>query len=423
MKYQAPKGTYDLIPPRSEAFDAVRRGLSAPARRAGYGYIETPTFEDTALFARGVGESTDIVTKEMYTFEDKGGRSLTLKPEGTAGTLRAIVEHNMTRGQLPVKVWYAAPQFRYEQPQSGRYRQHWQVGVEAVGSDDPALDAEVIWMAYTAYHELGITDFQLDLTSLGCRECRPAYREKLQAFLRGLDLDEETRRRTEINPLRVLDDKRPEVRAQLVDAPLMLDNLCAECKVHHDAVRGFLGDLAVSYVDAPMLVRGFDYYTRTTFEFTHRRLGAQSAMGGGGRYDGLLETLGGPALGGIGFGLGVDRTLLAAEAEDIELGGGARCQVFVVPLGDAARAHAVRLLSELRGGGVSVDMAYGSRGLKGSMKAADRSGAAYAVVLGERDLTGGVAQLKDLAAGDQIAVPLADLVSTVKEKLSHDPQS
>lgn len=418
MSFAAPKGTYDLLPPDSAAFLAVVDTLSGVARESGYGYIATPTFEDTALFARGVGESTDVVSKEMYTFTDQGGRSLTLKPEGTAGVLRAIIEHGLFRGQLPVKLWYTGPHFRYEQPQSGRFRQHVQVGIEAVGTDDPALDAEAVWIAATGFRRLGLTDMELQLTSLGDRNCRPAYRELLQKFLRGLDLDPDTRRRAEINPLRVLDDKRPEVSEQLADAPLMLDHLCPECEAFHDAVRGSLAELGVSYVDAPRLVRGLDYYTRTTFEFVHRRLGAQSSIGGGGRYDGLLELLGGPALGGIGFGLGVERTLLACRSEGIELAADRRCDVFLVPLGEAARRRVVGLLAAVRDAGISADMAYGGRGLKGAMRAADRSGARYAVVVGERDLEGGVAQLRDLGSGEQAEVALADLVPTVKEKTS-----
>ncbi len=416
-RFQAPRGTYDLMPPRSELFLVVVDGLSGPARRAGYGYVQTPIFEDTALFVRGVGESTDVVTKEMYTFTDKGGRSLSLRPEGTAGVLRAVVEHGLHRGQLPLKLWYTGPNFRYEAPQSGRYRQHTQVGIEAIGIDDPVLDAEVVWIAWAGYRGLGVRDFTLLLNSLGCRECRPGYRALLQDFLRGLDLDEETRRRIDINPLRVLDDKRPQMQAQLADAPLMSDHLCAACKEYHDAVRSALTDLSVVWTDAPRLVRGLDYYTRTTFEIQHNRLGAQSAVGGGGRYDGLLATLGGPDLGGIGFGLGVDRTMLAIEAELTDIQLPETCQVFVVPLGDAARQVALRLVTALREDGVAADMAYGGKGLKGAMKAADRSGARYAIVVGDRDLAASSVQLKDLHTGEQQPLGLDAVAATLKEKL------
>jgi histidyl-tRNA synthetase len=416
--FQAPKGTYDVIPPASADFTAVIDGLTAPAKRAGYGYIQTPIFEDTALFTRSVGASTDVVTKEMYTFVDRGDRSLTLRPEGTAGVLRAVIEHGLYRGPLPLKLWYTGPNFRYEQPQSGRYRQHVQVGVEAIGSDDPALDAEVVWLADEGYRGLGLTDFELRLNSLGDEQCRPAYRSLLQEFLRSIDLDDDTRKRVEINPLRVLDDKRADVQAQLVDAPLLIDHLCADCKEHYDNVRSFLTDLSVRWVDDPRLVRGLDYYTRTTFEFVHNRLRAQSGIGGGGRYDGLLETLGGPALGGIGFGLGVDRTVLALRAEGVALGSPARVQIFVVPLGEEPRHVVVRLLADLRRMGIATDMAYGDRGIKGAMRAADRSGAKYAVVVGERDLNAGVVQVKDMASGDQVAVPQADVVTYLAGRLS-----
>ena len=414
MAFRAPKGTYDLLPPAGEGFLAVREGLAAPLRLAGYAYAETPVFEDTELFARGVGASTDVVTKEMYTFDDRGGRSVTLRPEGTAGVLRALLEAGLHRGQLPVKLWYSGSYFRYERPQAGRFRHFSQVGAEAVGSDDPALDAELIWLAAEAFRGLGLTSVRLLLNTLGDATCRPVYRERLQAFLAGLDLDEETRARAQLNPLRVLDDKRPQVRAQLAGAPVMAASLCDDCAAHHEAVTGLLTGLGVAFEAAPGLVRGLDYYTRTTFEFVHDGLGAQSAVGGGGRYDGLAEEIGGPALPGIGWALGVDRTVLALAAEGVVPAVPSLCEVFVVPLGDAARRRAVGLVAALRTGGVATDLAYGDRGLKGAMKAADRSGARYAVVLGDRDLAVGTAQLKDLRDGTQTAVPLDDLLRTVK---------
>jgi histidyl-tRNA synthetase len=416
--FSAPKGVAEYVPPQSAAWLAVRDGLAAPAQLAGYGYLELPVFEDTSLFSRGVGESTDVVSKEMYTFTDRGDRSLTLRPEGTAGVVRAVLEHNLHRGQLPVKLWYAGPFFRAERPQAGRYRQFTQVGIEAIGSDDPAVDAEVVTIAYDGYRGLGLQRFSLELNSLGDAACRPSYREKLQEFLRGLDLDDDTRRRVEINPLRVLDDKREKVRAQVEDAPLIGAHLCDDCRAHYDAVRGFLTDLGVQWREAPRLVRGLDYYTRTTFEFVHDGLGAQSGIGGGGRYDGLSETLGGPPLPGIGFGLGVDRTLLALEAEDVSPARSSAVEVYAVPVGPAARREMVTLVGRLRRGGVAADLAYGERGLKGAMKAADRSGARLAIVVGDRDLADGVAQIKDLSTGAQEAVPLTQLAAAVEERLS-----
>ncbi|HEV2087866.1 MAG TPA: histidine--tRNA ligase [Cryptosporangiaceae bacterium] len=416
--FTAPKGTFDLLPPESGTTLAVREALVAPLRTAGYAYVETPIFEDTGLFARGVGESTDVVAKEMYTFDDRGGRSLTLRPELTAGLMRAFIEHKLYAGQLPVKLYAVGAAFRYERPQAGRYRHFTQVNTEAVGVDDPALDAEVVALAAQGYHALGLQGLTLQLTSLGDRGCRPAYREKLQAYLAGLDLDPETRRRADLNPLRVLDDKRPEVAAALAGAPLMPDHLCQGCQAHYDAVRTHLADLGVAWSEAPRLVRGLDYYTKTTFEFVHDGLGAQSAVGGGGRYDGLSAALGGPDLSGVGYAVGVDRTMLAMRAEGVLPEPASRVQVYLVPLGQEARRRALTLVAEVRATGVAADMAFGARGLKGAMKAADRSGARYAVVLGERDLADGSAQLKDLSTGGQHPVALTALAQTVKELLS-----
>ncbi|RVW03451.1 histidine--tRNA ligase [Rhodococcus spongiicola] len=409
--FSAPKGIPDYVPPQSAEFVAVRDGLIRAAALAGYGHIELPIFEDTGLFARGVGESTDVVSKEMYSFADRGDRSVTLRPEGTAGVMRAVIEHGLDRGQLPVKLSYAGPFFRYERPQAGRYRQLQQVGVEAIGVDDPALDAEVIAIADAGFRGLGLDGFRLEITSLGDDTCRPQYRERLQEFLFGLDLDEVTRRRAEINPLRVLDDKRKDVREMTADAPLMLDYLSDSAKAHFDQVLAHLDALGVPYVINPRMVRGLDYYTKTTFEFVHDGLGAQSGIGGGGRYDGLMADLGGQPLSGIGFGLGVDRTVLALAAEGKSAGNPARCEVFGVPLGDAAKARMVTIAQELRTAGIRVDMVYGARGIKGSMKAADRSGARFALVLGDQDLEAGTIGVKNLGTGEQVSVPLEDVVA------------
>ncbi|GAB3699020.1 histidine--tRNA ligase [Saccharopolyspora tripterygii] len=418
--FNAPKGIPEYFPPESAGFLAVRETLADAARRAGYGYIELPLFEDTSLFARGVGESTDVVSKEMYTFADRGGRSVTLRPEGTAGVMRSVIENSLDRGQLPVKLYYNGAFFRYERPQAGRYRQLQQVGVEAIGVDDPALDAEVIAIADEGYRRLGLTGHRIELTSLGDETCRPAYRAKLQEFLRGLPLDEATQSRAELNPLRVLDDKRPEVRELVADAPLMVDHLSVEAKEHYEAVKAHLVDLGVEFVENPRLVRGLDYYTKTTFEFVHDGLGAQSGIGGGGRYDGLMAQLGGQELSGIGFGLGVDRTLLACQAEGLSVGDQARCDVYFVPMGETAKRRLVAATGELRAHGVRVDLAYGGKGLKGAMKSADRSGARFAVVLGERDLESGSAQLKDLTSGEQRAVQLDSLVDEVRAAVAED---
>ncbi|WP_171170280.1 histidine--tRNA ligase [Streptomyces sp. I05A-00742] len=415
--FKAPKGTYDLIPPDSAVYLAVREAIAAPARRAGYGYVETPGFEQVDLFSRGVGESTDIVTKEMYTLTQRGKEALALRPEGTASVLRAALEANLHKaGNLPVKLWYSGSYYRYERPQAGRYRHFSQVGAEAIGAEDPALDAELIILAVDAYRSLGLRDFRLLLNSLGDKECRPAYRTALQDFLRGLDLDDDTRRRIEINPLRVLDDKRESVQKQLVGAPMLRDHLCEACKEYHEEVRGLLTAAGVEFEDDEKLVRGLDYYTRTTFEFVHDGLGAQSAVGGGGRYDGLSEMIGGPALPSVGWALGVDRTVLALRAEGIELELPATTDVYAVPLGEEARRVLFGVVTELRRAGVATDFAFGGKGLKNAMKSADRSGARYALVAGERDLAEGMVQLKDLRSGEQTAVPIDTVVGELRDR-------
>jgi histidyl-tRNA synthetase len=408
--FAAPKGIPEYYPPESAGFEHVRATLLTAADRAGYGLIELPVFEDTGLYARGVGESTDVVSKEMYTFADRGERSVTLRPEGTAGVVRSVIEHGLDRSGLPVKLRYAGPFFRYERPQAGRYRQLQQVGVEAIGVDDPALDAEVIAIADEGFRALGLTGYRLELTSLGDASCRPAYRELLQEYLAGLDLDEPTRARAALNPLRVLDDKRAEVRAMMADAPLLIDHLSDASAQHHAAVLAHLDDLGVACTVNPRMVRGLDYYTKTTFEFVHDGLGAQSGIGGGGRYDGLMATLGGQPLSGVGYGIGVDRTLLACRAEGLTPWSEARCEVFGVPLGEAARSRLVVLAAQLRRAGVRVDLSYGGRGLKGAMKSADRSGARFALVLGERDIEAGTIGVKDLVSGDQQPVALDEVL-------------
>ncbi|MFD7169464.1 histidine--tRNA ligase [Streptomyces violascens] len=417
--FQAPKGTYDLLPPDSARFLAVREAIAAPLKRSGYGYIETPGFENVELFARGVGESTDIVTKEMYAFTTKGNDKLALRPEGTASVLRAALEANLHKaGNLPVKLWYSGSYYRYERPQKGRYRHFSQVGAEAIGAEDPALDAELIILANDAYRSLGLRNFRILLNSLGDKECRPVYRDALQDFLRGLDLDEDTLRRAEINPLRVLDDKRDAVQKQLTGAPLLRDYLCDACKAYHEEVRELLTAEGVAYEDDARLVRGLDYYTRTTFEFVHDGLGSQSAVGGGGRYDGLSEMIGGPSLPSVGWALGVDRTVLALEAEGVTLELPSTTSVFAVPLGEEARRVLFTKVTELRRAGIATDFSFGAKGLKGAMKSANRSGARFTLVAGERDLAEGVAQLKDMESGEQTPVPLDSILDEVRSRLS-----
>ena len=284
MKYekiQAPKGVREYLPPESTAFEWVRQQLISPARLAGYQLMELPVFEDTNLFSRGVGESTDVVSKEMYTFEDRGGRSITLRPEGTAGVMRAVIEQNLDRGQLPVKVWYSGQYFRAERPQAGRYRQFYQVGIEAIGVDDPAIDAEVIAIAYQGFKNIGLKNFTLQITSLGDASSRAAHREDLMKFYQTLNLDEATFARAQLNPLRLFDDKRPEMVAAMAKAPLLLDYLSPEAKDNFEKVQSYLKAMNIAFTINPRMVRGLDYYTGTTFEFVHSDLGAQSGIGGG----------------------------------------------------------------------------------------------------------------------------------------------
>lgn len=419
--FSAPKGTYDVLPERSTQWTETVEGLLAPSVRAGYRYVQTPIFEDTGVFLR-VGETTDVVTKEMYTFEDKGGRSITLRPEGTAGVVRAAVEHHADRGPLPWKVRYAGPMFRYERPQAGRTRQFFQVGIEALGVDDPAIDAEVVTLGVRAYEELGLAGVTLLLNSMGDEACRPGYIGTLQAYLRAhaSSLCKECVARTETNPLRALDCKRPDCQAALAAAPVITDHLCVPCKEHYAEVRAYLASLGVAWTEAPRLVRGLDYYRRTTFEFQHAGLGAQNAVGGGGRYDGLSESLGGPAFPGIGWALGLERTLMALDAEGITLPSRPLCEVFVIPLGAAPRAAAVTLVDELRQAGVHADMVFGDKGMKGAMKAADRSDAYVVLIVGERDLAEGVAQLKHMDTGEQYPVPLAEAAARAAAAAARD---
>jgi len=420
MSFQAPKGVSEYVPPRSALFAQAREAFTTSAGRACYAGVETAVFEDTSLFVRGVGESSDVVRKEMYSFESRGGDQLTLRPEFTAGLLRAVLEHNLHKGALPVKVFTSGPAFRYERPQAGRYRQFYQFDLEAIGTEDPAVDAETIAVAYDAYKSLGLSQFTLLLNTLGDKNCRPLYRAALQDFLRKLDLDEDTRARIEINPLRVLDDKRREVREQTANAPCIIDYLCGDCKAHHDTVRALLNGLAIPFEDAPRLVRGLDYYMRTTYEFDHALLGAQSGIGGGGRYDGLSEDIGGPPLPGIGFAVGLDRIVLAIEAEQGTPAKGAAtgCQVYGLSLGEDTHADVLTLITSLRRSGVRADMAYGHRGLKGAMKAADRSGARFAVLIGAEERNTGTVAIKDLKTGDQQNEAVADVVGILLDRLS-----
>ena len=406
-KFQAPKGVSEYFPPNSASFEYVRDQLLKSAKLAGYELIELPVFEDTEVFTRGVGESTDVVSKEMYTFEDRGGRSITLRPEGTAGVMRAVIEHNLDRGQLPVKLFYTGPFFRAERPQAGRYRQFYQVGIEAIGYNDPTIDVEVIAVADSAFKALGLKQYKLNITSLGDAKSRDSHRTDLVKFISTLKLDEATIERAKINPLRLFDDKRDEIKSAMAKAPILLDYLSSESAEHFEEVKRLLSEINIDYVINPRMVRGLDYYTGTTFEFDHQLLGAQSGIGGGGRYDGLMSSLGGSDVSGIGFGLGVDRILMACQAENCLPASINQLDLFIVPITEKGKSLGFKLISDLRTAGIGCDMAYGDRGLKGGMKAADKSQALYALVLGDDEVISGKCELKLMSSGEVISSSLA----------------
>lgn len=399
----APKGTYDVLPDQQPLRRWVVRVAEEIFARYGYRRIDTPLFEDTRLFARGVGEHTDIVRKEMYTFTDLGGRSMTLRPEGTAPVARAYIEHGMHTWPQPVKLYYYSPMFRYESPQAGRYRQHYQLGVEAFGSSAPELDAEVIGLLAALYRELGLERVDLHLNSLGCADCRPRYSALLRSFLEAnaASLCAECRVRSHTNPLRTFDCKVESCRALLTAAPHLSDHLCPDCLAHHERVKAYLQLEDLSYTEDPTLVRGMDYYTRTTFEFQCALLGAQSGVGGGGRYDDLVSAIGGPAVPGVGFGTGVERILLALERSGVSGPDHVGPVVYLVALVEAARPHIFRLAHELRQAGLGADLDYMNRSPKGQMKQAGRSGARLAFILGEEELAAQSITVRDLASGEE----------------------
>ena len=413
MKFQAPKGVSEYVPPRSNAFAWVRSTLESTISSAGYQLLELPIFEDTDLFTR-IGASTDVVSKEMFTFEDRGGRSITLRPEGTVGALRAVNEHGLDRGSLPAKVYYCGPFFRAERPQKGRYRQFYSIGIEAIGTHDAALDAEVISIADAGFKKLGLTKYRLEMTSLGDAESRAAHRVDLVKFIAGLELDEETKERAKLNPLRLFDDKRDEVRDLMAKAPILLDYLSPESKANFAEVQEHLSAMGIAFTINPRMVRGLDYYTGTTFEFVHDLLGAQSGIGGGGRYDGLMGDIGGQDITGIGFGIGLDRALLAVEAEGVVIPETFVSDLFIIPMGQAAKSAALKYAADLRAAGFKVELAFGDRALKTAMKIADKSGARYSLVIGDEEMASGVVEVKEMSSGTANSVRLDSLASALK---------
>jgi histidyl-tRNA synthetase len=410
---RAPSGTHDVLWPESTRWESLLARFAGQVEQAGYGLAHTPIFEDVKVFRRGIGEGSDVVGKEMYEFEDRGGRILALRPEGTAPMVRAFVQH---RPPLPWKAWYATPAFRYERPQAGRYRQHHQLGVEALGPSDPDLDVEVIGLADGFFRNLGLSEFTLRINSMGDDVCRPAYLALLTDYLaaRRDQLCDEHRDRLEANPLRALDCKRDTCRAATDAAPGFADHLCDPCAAHFARVRDGLAAQGVPSVLDHRLARGFDYYTRTTFEFASGALeSAQNGIGGGGRYDGLVEMLGGPPTPGIGFGMGIERILLACDAEGVFPVDPPLLDAFVVDT--AGGTHARDLTVSLRGAGLSADRAYDDRSMKAQFKAADKSGARWVLIVGPDEAASGTVSLRPLrGSGDQRTVPVADVVDAVR---------
>ncbi|UCH33282.1 MAG: histidine--tRNA ligase [Armatimonadota bacterium] len=418
MRYSAPRGTQDILPEdvcRWQRLEACFRDLCA---RYGYREIRTPVFEDMALFARAVGEETDIVAKEMYVFEDRGGRAMALRPEGTAPVVRAYVQHKLYGLPGAQKLYYIAPIFRYERPQAGRYRQHHQVGVEAIGAPGPDIDAEIIALGRDLLDALGVSGGRLEINSVGCRECRPQYRQTLQDALRPVlsELCEVCQGRFDRNPMRILDDKNERCRELTADAPRILDHLCAACRGHFEGLQQCLADLGLEYHVNARIVRGLDYYARTAFEIIHDALAAKDTVIGGGRYDGLVEELGGPPTPGVGFGAGVERMLLIMEAQGAAPPR-ADGMVYVAAADDAARKAALRALRGLRSAGIAADMDYSARSLKAQMKEANRVGASRVVILGEDELRSGAATVRDMATGEQTQVALSDLPGALGGKV------
>ncbi len=407
---QAPKGTQDLLPPKSWNWETVEDVMRSEAAIHGFGEVRTPVFEHTELFLRSVGDTTDVVEKQMYTFNDKGGRSITLRPEGTAGAVRAMLEHALYNDGLPVKLYYLTSCYRYEKPQAGRLREFHQFGVEMFGAEAPVADAEVICLAKSIFDRLGVKNLTLELNSIGCPTCRAKFHEALKQYFEGYkdELCETCLSRLERNPMRILDCKSPVCSKIAEGAPHILDYLCDDCKAHFEGVQSYLTAAGVEFVINPTIVRGLDYYNRTVFEFVSNDLGAQSTVCGGGRYDGLTEQMGGKAMAGLGFGLGIERLMLVLEAQKVELPAPPACEVYIASMGEAASKEAFRLATELQRCGIMAACDLCSRGLKAQMKYANKIGAAFTVVLGDDELVNKKAKMKNMKTGEEKPISLGE---------------
>lgn len=416
---KAPRGTQDVLPEASHKWQHVESTVLGIAADFGFRELRTPVFEHTELFQRGVGETTDVVQKEMYTFTDRGDRSVTLRPEGTAGAARAVLESGLYAGTLPVKVSYVTSCYRYEKPQAGRLREFHQFGVECFGAAAPTADAEVISLAHTVLEQLGITGVSLYINSIGCPTCRAKYHEALAAYFREHQdtLCETCRDRLERNPMRILDCKSPICHGIAAEAPVILDFLCEECENHFAAVKSCLTAAEIPFTVDPHIVRGLDYYTRTVFEFVSDALGAQAVVCGGGRYDGLVEELGGPHLPSLGFGMGIERLLMVMEAKDCRFPAPPTCELYLAPMGENAAKECFAIAAKLRQGGVAAQTDIVGRGLKAQMKYADKIGAKQVIVVGDNELETKQAKLKDMETGEETPITLDDsLYSTLYQR-------
>ena len=419
MLTNAPKGTKDIMMDQVYKWHYVEKKWKEICARYGFKELRTPIFEHTELFQRGVGDTTDIVQKEMYTFEDHGGRSITLKPEGTSPAVRAFIEHKQYAEVQPIKLYYDIPCFRYEKPQSGRLRQFHQFGVETFGTTNMVADAEIIAIGYDFLTSMGVTDLTLEINSVGCPECRAKHRKALKDFLAPKydQLCDTCKSRYEKNPMRILDRKSPIDQELVQGAPMMVDFLCDDCKNAFEDLQKNLDALEIPYVINPKIVRGLDYYTKTAFEFVTNSLGAQGTVCGGGRYDNLVEEVGGPPIPGVGFGLGKERLLMLMEANGVEIPKPSDCDVFIATMGEAAKLYGQKLLFNLRRNGIKCQIDDLQRNFKGQFKYADRLGAKYAVVIGDNELETGVATLKDMEKGEQSEVKFDDLIDELKKRI------
>jgi len=419
MSFQKPTGTQDILSPEVEKWQFLEAKARGLCRRFNYKEIRTPIFEHTELFQRGVGETTDIVEKEMYTFLDKGNRSISLRPEGTAGVVRAYLENKLYGEPDIAKLYYIGPMFRYERPQAGRYRQLHQFGIEAFGSTDPALDAEVIALGYLFYAELGLKNVRVEINSVGTPSCREEYRNRLREFLAPLlpQLCKDCQSRYDRNPMRILDCKVDQER--LEGAPTILDHLDEECRAHFEQVQRHLTSMGIGFAINPRLVRGLDYYTHTAFEYKAEGIGAIDTIGGGGRYNGLVGQIGGKDQPGVGLGIGLERTLLLMAAQGVEPPSSHPLDVYLVALGEAAEQEAAGLLFRLRQAGLKADKDYMGRSVKAQMKAADRGAARFVAILGDDELQNGEITVKTMATGEQEKVPLPEFIDRIKAGSSH----